>query len=40
MKHYTYLVENPSGLAEFLASKKITTEVAKAESILVQIFSA
>jgi diguanylate cyclase (GGDEF)-like protein len=40
MKHFTYLVENPSGLAEFLASKEITTEVIKAKSILVQIFSA
>lgn len=40
MKHYTYLIENPSGLAEFLASKEIITEVAKAKSILVQIFSA
>jgi diguanylate cyclase (GGDEF)-like protein len=40
MKHYTYLVENPSGLTEFLASKEIITEVAKAKSILVQIFSA
>lgn len=40
MKHYTYLVENPSGLTNFLASKEIIVEVAKAKSILVQIFSA
>lgn len=40
MKHYTYLVENPSGLAEFLSSVEITTEVSTAKSILVQIFSA
>lgn len=40
MKHYTYLVENPSGLAEFLSSEEITIEVSTAKSILVQIFSA
>lgn len=40
MKHYTYLVENPSGLAEFLASEDIIAEIAQAKSILVQIYSA
>lgn len=40
MKHYTYLVENPSGLTAFLASEEMRVEIAQAKSILVQIFSA